>query len=525
MARRWKGVLVVEDQQTGDGRIIAPGAVVWADPPLPLGLLENQQHGDGMANPGGPVIGTIDTITRQGNQIIGEGDIDDGSELGAEICRKMDAGLAPLGTEWGISIDPDDWAFEVVDTTTELVEAAAEDAGEDYAGRVVAKFRGRSTGAPLFAVTAAAGDALPTDGVVVYEEAVDGTLQRFTRLRMRGATLCAIAAFDACRVALVASDTVPGQAPAAPVTAAAVFGGVPAFPPKRWFSIEPPLDDTDPRLVEQVDAWSGEFIGLACPLTIVTDGPDRGLVYGHLAPENRCHVGIPGACVTAGDLASDYSHFLLGSTPTAEGDRVITGPLLVGCDHADKTLSAKQARDHYANTGMAWADVTLRNTPHGPWFCGALRPDVTDELVRVLCSSGQVSGDWRGDTGRHELMAAQVVSTPGFTVQRVRPIAASARVVDIAPWRPRIEIDGDRMLWSTQPVTAARAASGCECGGTCGGCASERPAAVVAGLGSIYAEVVALRADIAAIRRQTALANADRIARARERLAEHLVDA
>lgn len=499
MARAWKGVLVIEGEQTGDGRVIAPGAVTWAELPLPLGDLVTQQHGDGMGNAGGAVVGNITSVTRQDDgTIIGEGVIDDDTERGAEICRLMDEGLAPLGHEWGISIDPDNWAVEVVDTRAETVaEEAAEPESEL---RVLTRMHG--SGGVVFAVTAAAGDPDPVGGVVVMEDCVDGVIQRFTQLRMRGATLCAIAAFDRCRIGLAVDESAPGAAPATAITAAARFGGVPVTPPRAWFFEPAPVDDDDPRLVEQFDIDSGEFIGLATPLTVITEGPDRGKVFGHLGPEKRCHVGL-GCSVTPAALASDYTHFMLGSTPTTDGE-VPTGPLLVGCEHASHTLSARGAADHYAHTGMAWADVHIVNTKHGPWFSGALRPDVTDELVRVVKSSGQVSGDWRGDTGKHELLAVQVVSTPGFTVQRIRPIAASARVVELAPYRPRLQLDGGVVTYSTQPVTAA-APKDCAC-------QHNEPAAVTAaGLGEL-ARVLSL------IERRTRGMNVQRVEAARARL-------
>lgn len=505
MARKWKGVICVEGVQTGDGRIIAAGALTWPELPIPLGLLPLQQHGDGMGNPGGPVIGTIAAIAREGSRIVAEGEIDDTDEMGAEVCRKMDEGLAPLGAEYGVSIDPDNWTVEIVETRPERVdEINAASTGEDdheHAGEVVARMSGAAGRA--FVLTAAAGDGDPTDGVVMFEDTVDGVVQRYTALRIRGATLCAIAAFDEARISLVAAATTE-EAPPEPVTAATPID-VPVKPPAAWFSSAAPDTDDDDRLVEQFDIVTGEFIGLAVPLTIVTSGPDAGMVYGSLAPKDRCHVGYDGVCVVAPAGATGYSHFLIGATETADAGEVATGALLVGCDHASHLLDAEGARDHYANTSLAWADVTVRDSKYGPWFCGALRPNVTQELVRAL-KGGGVSGDWRGDTGVHELLAVQAVSTPGFTVQRVRPIAASATSVELRPWEPYLEASGGRIAYSSQPMLAAGIAEHCGCGG-----------AITAAGG--LAEVLRL---LHALEARTRPLNATRVARAQERLADHL---
>jgi hypothetical protein len=68
--------------------------------------------------------------------------------------------------------------------------------------------------------------------------------------------------------------------------------------------------------------------------------------------------------------------------------------------------------------------VRIVDTPLGPWVCGTLKPTVTVAQVRLIraCS---LSGDWRdhGD-GELDLIAAQLVTTPGFPIVR-ESIAAS----------------------------------------------------------------------------------------------------
>lgn len=477
MARRWKGQLAVEGVMTGDGREIAPGALTWATLPLPLGWLQQSQHGDGVGNPGAVDLGNIETAERSdGGVILGTGVIDDGHDSGIDFVRRLDEGTAPMGTRWGVSVDVDDPVIEIVDTDPEATAARMAEIEEEL-GAILASatgltFHGRaalavwtSSARPIdwwtrLAVTSAAGDPVPDHAEVVDRFEPGQFVMRMVSGRVRGATACPVPAFDDAWIEL-AGDTadtaddapaVEGEAEVDPMTAAARF---PVKPPARFFTHPEPDAEDDPRMVAQHDYRSGAYIGHAVPLTIVTDGPDRGLVYGHLAPTQRCHIGIDGMCQVAPESGSAYAQFHLGEVHTADGKVVPTGALVVGCDHAPHSMTMGQALDHYANTGLAWADVRVTDGRFGPWVCGALRPDVTDELVRTLRGGG-ISGDWRAAAGRLELIAVQAVNTPGFTVQRVG-LAASARLVELRPWAPWVEVAGDEVSVSTPPVLQASA--------------------------------------------------------------------
>jgi hypothetical protein len=133
---------------------------------------------------------------------------------------------------------------------------------------------------------------------------------------------------------------------------------------------------------------------------------------------------MAGECVAPPASGAAYAHFHLGVTRTADGSDVATGALTAGCDHAALRLRAPEATDWYAHNGVAWADVRASNGRHGIWLSGALRPDVTDEQVRVL-RAGALSGDWRDRGGKLELVAALAVSVPGFPILR-EAVAASA---------------------------------------------------------------------------------------------------
>jgi hypothetical protein len=418
MARRWRGPLVIENEQTGDGRVIAAGALDWAPLPLPLAWLQQEQHGDLL--PGAVQVGTIDAITRDGNLVIGEGVVDDEQPDGAELVRRLEAGTASHGTRQGLSIDPDNWSMEL------LLRDDSDD-GEDEV--VIIAGAG-----DLPAVTAAAGDPDPGEGggeshSTLFRDEVDELLTRFSRLRIRGVTACAVPAFAGAFMELVGDEPAEvveddGEDEADEVVAAGtVPASVPTAPPSSWFSIpEPDVGDegrtevygmpAQELLVEQPDG------GLAVPFTIADDGR----VFGHAARWGQCHVGYA-ECVTAPESLAAYAHFHHGEVVCDDGTRVATGTLTMGCDHAAAELRAPDARDHYAHSGLAFADVRATNGALGVWVSGTLRPDVTAEQVRLLRASS-LSGDWRRIGSHLEFIGALAVNVPGFPIAREAVTAA-----------------------------------------------------------------------------------------------------
>lgn len=425
--RRWRGVLCIENEQTGDGRVIAPGALTWAELPLPLAWITGgDQHIDLVTD--APVIGNITRIWREDDTVWGEGVIDDteGTD-GAELVRRMTEGVAGMGTRERLSIDPDDYELELV---------LPESDGEDGGILLIASGQG-----PLPALRSAAGDPDPgddggEDGEVLVTMASDDLIQRYTRMRIRGVTACAVSAFAGAYLELLDADADAEEGEMAAETAeplaVAASAATTTAPPAAWFAMPEPDPDAsgmvdvygmpvEELLVEQPDG------GLGVPLTITDDGR----VFGHIARWGQCHVGY-GDCVTAPESQTAYAHFHHGQVVCDDGTRVATGTLTVGCDHAAATLRAPEARDHYAHAGLAFADVRVTNGALGAWCSGAIRPDVTDEQLRLIRASSP-SGDWRrveftdphGRVGTNlELVAALAVSVPGFPIAREAVTAA-----------------------------------------------------------------------------------------------------
>lgn len=248
------------------------------------------------------------------------------------------------------------------------------------------------------------------------------------------------------------ADPAPADAPADPTPAdapqAIAASAFPAVPPRSWFAMPEPAWG-DELLVEQLDEYGHPNGQYAVPLTITDDGQ----VFGHMAYWGQCHAGWQdaGICVEPPRSPSGYARFNLRPTPTDDG-AVLTGPLVVGCDHADLSLFEPEARDHYATAGLAWADVVVSEGEFGPWFCGALRPDVTPEQLRVLRSSS-VSGDWRPHPAGLELILGLTVNGPGFPIRgraSERALAAAGLAL-IASGTMRVRTDG------TNPVALVAA--------------------------------------------------------------------
>jgi hypothetical protein len=410
--RRWRGPLAIEGTQTGDSRGLVPGALEWPDLPLPLAWLEREQHGDLLD--GGVQIGNIDTLSRVGSEAFGGGVIDDQIPEGAELIRRLEAGSAALGHRVGLSIDPDNWSVEIVDTTGEMEELLMVASG---VGRLPAR-RQRQM------VTAGAGDPVPTDGTVIYSDSAGDILERYTRLRIRGVTACAVAAFTGAYLELdgegAAEDEPAPEEEAETVTAAALLRTMSA-PPRFAFELPEP----EPGMHDD-----GDLYGMPVQELLVTQ-PDGGLgvpvtfterewgwqVFGHAARWGQCHIGYLDECVTAPPSNAAYAHYHVGAVECADGSSVSTGALTANCDHAAAHLLAPEARDHYAHSGMAFADVRATNGELGVWISGALRPSINDDQLRVLRASS-LSGDWRRIGADLEFVAALAVNVPGFPIAR-----------------------------------------------------------------------------------------------------------
>lgn len=448
------GVIALEGVQTGDGRLIQDGAITWADLPLPLAWLQVEQHS---APADGVQVGIITELARSvGGEIRWAGFVDDQIPEGREVIRRMEAGTAPFGNRWGISIDPDDYEVELVapngvqDEPMVVLASGMHAAGGRGVFRLGAGTR-QSIPEPQSLteslarirppVRAAAGDGDSPAGTVVMEASSDEIIERATRLRIRGATLCAVPAFDGAYAELTGQSMVDGIAngvrSAAELVAASattnllqtdatiwnaglivddagapiLAAGFPLAPPVEWFD--------DPELDEPT------------PLTITDDGR----VFGHLGTWNSCHDGFPGTrpgdrdCVMLPQDA-DYTYFTRRGPVMRcrEGCEIPIGTLTMDTGHHRPT-NHQATESHYDDTGTQVAYVTAGTDQFGPWVAGCVRPDLSaEDVVRLRASPPSV--DMRPRDGKLELRAVLLVNVPGFPVER--GLAASGAPEDDA---------------------------------------------------------------------------------------------
>lgn len=373
---RFHGICTVEDQQTGDGRVFAAGAIYWDEAALPMPL--GWQPADAPGHDGAVICGRIDTFERVGNAITYTGTWD--MEGAGWETRRLVAGQFLRG----ISVDTDDNQVAIVNQ-----------------------------------------DGTPVDGFDMFmpEDPDAEPVMLVQRSRLRASTLCRVPAFapsgtEGAYIAnglpedLAAAVEAGVEGPEEPtedeaveaITAAAVAARVPAQvterPPAEWFS-RPDLDNPTPITIS-----------------------DTGRVFGHIAAWGTCHIGIEGTCVTPPKSVTDYAHFAHGITDTSGGP-VITGLLTMGTGHAAADLRALPAAAHYDDTGTQFATVCVGEDDLGIWVAGSVLASATSEQIDAVRRAGALSGDWRRIRGNLELVAALAVNVPGFPIPRLS-VAASA---------------------------------------------------------------------------------------------------
>lgn len=277
-----------------------------------------------------------------------------------------------------------------------------------------------------------------------------------TKGRVAGATLVAIPAFADVSITLdplpAPPDYTDSSAPMTPEWAAyknlteslatfaadtkAAMQRAEVRPPAAWF--------------ERPD------VNRLTPLTVT----DTGRVFGHIAPWDQCHVGLPG-CVTPPSSPTGYAYFTTGSQRTAEGADVPVGTLTVGGGHADAQLGFRAAAEHYDNVGAAVAKVMAGEDEHGIWVAGWMLPDADPVRVEQFVSS-PVSGDWRRIGGALEMIAVCAVNSPGFPIPRARVAfsngAQQALVGSFGVQAVRGELTAPAPLVDSADVGRARAA-------------------------------------------------------------------
>lgn len=259
-------VLAIEGEETGDRRIIMPGALTWRDLPLPLLCQDELPETGGHA--GAWAAGRIDTITRDGNRIVATGvypDTEDGREA-AQLCADQIVA--------GVSVDLDE-------VTAELELPDEVDDVEWEPGAVV-----------------------PVDGPELTP------LLRVTAARIMGATQTPHPAIPGAVITVDVEEEAPdGESPAAPLMPVLLAASAPPAPPAAWFD-DPHLDGPTPltvgddgRVAGHLALWGSCHIGHP-DMCLTVDPSPSGYAYfltGEL-------ISADGARIPVGQLTAGCGH-------------------------------------------------------------------------------------------------------------------------------------------------------------------------------------------------------------------------
>lgn len=387
----WVSDVAFEGVSTGDGRYIADGAINWREPPLTLmAMIETPGMG---GHAGAQVAGRMDYFTKADTAMDGEplpkgvlavfsSGVFDVGEYGSEIERMVGENMLT-----GVSVDlaVNEWAFRNPETGEIIQKDDATE--EDWEKAFMGEYEFAILDATIMAATVCPTPAFANAAIQLRADA---------RLPMRAHFW-------------VAEDGLMMTTFAAPIRRAdalSAAAAAPVAPPREFF------------YAAEADR--------ATPLTITDDGH----VYGHIAAWHSCHTGfINGAwsqCVTPPRSNTGYAHFHVGEIPTAEGELVPIGKLMLGENHAPAAAGRTQARAHYDRTGSVGAYVRAVDGEHGIWVSGVLSDRLTDAQRRDL-HANPPSGDWREVDRNLELIAAIAVPVPGFPIPRSQlALSASA---------------------------------------------------------------------------------------------------
>lgn len=463
----WEGVLMVEDSDTGDGRMFSGGAVTWGDTteqihPLQWAPANNGEH------KGSVTAGRITKIWRDPANprvVMGKGTFNLNDEDGARAFTQVKDGYAG-----GISIDPDQIADADVELEFDTAPMNPLEAMQQKPTKTIFH-AGRIRGATLVAFPALVEAAIKLtkksdntsalvaasnapwkavqheqhfigdiDGLVAslafgYVRDLDDVVERqqcrFLHHEMNDDGSVGLPNLVACAQHITAINTgrtfglshdelfSAYQHMAEHFTEAGIDAPV--------FAVE----GASEGIVASVQAPPLEWFGkpdLSAPTPITVT--DDGRVFGHAAAWNSCHTGFADTCVSP-PFENDYSYFTTGEVLTAEGHRVAVGQITLGTSHAPtRGLSVAKAIDHYGDTGTAVADVSAGVDDYGIWVAGAVRPGTTAEQLHALRASA-LSGDWRRIGGQLRMVALLAVNVPGFPLPRVSAAVNSGKQVSL----------------------------------------------------------------------------------------------
>lgn len=384
--------LAFENQETGDGRIFAEGALYWDGPgPWPLQYADEML----MGHQGAQLAGGIEQVGRAAPRITGNGVLYMNQAAGQDAAQLLDEG-APLG----VSVDLDDVDIEFVDRTirdgddedewalfaTARLSAASVLRLEDGAYMLSASTRPQWSASATAAsmarsrydvqlmtgpdgqiaadtlraalggsgvLTAAAGDEDDPDGIVVWRENAGDFLMRITRARLRGATLVSMPAYANARIVLDPVDeTAAALAPTVVASSADTTDRVVVYV------------CTSPVAVGARDVAGALAISMTTARKHLSKAADAGRLV-KLAPGLYCGPssmpeGVPD------ELALDSAHALPVDLEASAWQAIQDAPPLPAAWFREPTaqeLPPGSGGVHYAD-GRVWGWVAQAGEPH-----------------------------------------------------------------------------------------------------------------------------------------------------------------
>lgn len=406
MGTKFRTLLAPIGMSTGDGRRFADGSMTLAETPFPFEWVRVREGGhDGAVGVGAiqeaKILTVADAIKGEWiseagakgldpamKGIFGKGELFDDvnreelPRLAEDVAESMH--LIGEGT-LGPSVDLDSFEAEAVmagtdePITWEMIEAYYEEHGTEPPVELLIT-QGRVRAATLVSIPAFAETPRPLE---LIEQDADALA--LIAAEEEGADTGEVRAREMERVrALVAS--VEAQArPAAPELAAFALPALAGPTPITW-------------------DWK------------------RGVVYGHIATWQTCHVGYTGVCITPPRAEGGYGWFNRYAVDTSDGGTIWAGRLTLGGPHPGLSLAASSAMAAYDGKTVA-ADVVAYEDEYGIVVAGAIRPGLDGGQMAIL-ERRKVSGDWREIGGSLALIEVLALSPglrrqsePGFPVQ------------------------------------------------------------------------------------------------------------
>lgn len=444
----WDGVLAIEGEETGDGRMFASGSLTWAELPLPLMYQYETSHGgttDKSTN-----VGNITEIWRDGNKIMGCGTIDLDDQYGVQAARKMRGKYLR-----GVSIDAD----SVKETDVELVYAQPDPSITEEAQLIemiagsapelTIFHNGRVRGATLVNLPAFVGASLNLTGdLSMLDDSMVATgNRRYVRdPDGRFKDIPGVGDDDengVTRTARDVTDTITSDSDNDEL-GDVVYDGVvdsedePVGRKKKRPQYVDPDHDYHVEVITAAAANGKRGYTIEIPelpplgfFEEPTDLPPIGAVwiepnghiYGLVGPSDVAHRAFRNKKVTIPMGNVDYTRWMNRPTPVIGYDgeiiKIRTGVITMNCGHMNPYGSSdpEDRMKHYDNSCSIAAVVRVGESKHhkAPWISGTIMPMSVADFQRFQAC--QLSGDWaphRERRGWKEFVASLAVPVPGF---------------------------------------------------------------------------------------------------------------